>query len=75
LRQLQASARPILAWNSPQRLKESYDRDIDVSLAFGSSILRLELSALSIQQRQEVDHALAVSQPGDIGCAFAFLRL
>jgi len=37
------------AWYSAECLIEGDDRDIDVSLAFGNRVLRLELSALGIQ--------------------------
>ncbi len=38
------------AWHSAECLIEGDDRDIDVSLAFGNRVLRLELSALGVQQ-------------------------
>ena len=38
------------AWYSAECLIEGDDRDIDVSLAFGNRVLRLELRALGIQQ-------------------------
>src|SRR6201984_2512485 len=78
IRNEQASAKsriPKLTRHSSQSFVKGDHRDINISLAFGNRVLGLQLSALSIQQQQEIDDSLAVTQPCDVGCPFALSRL
>jgi len=50
-----------LARHSSQSLVKGDYRDINVSLTLGDCVLCLKLSALGIQQRQEIDYPLPVA--------------